>query len=103
MFLGFNKSEALFVGSFLVLISALIIFNLSISQRRSRDFQRKEDVNNITKVVEMFREKYGVLPVSDADGKIVGCNPVSDGAGGYKFSPCPWGDEILPGVRVPVD
>jgi hypothetical protein len=102
-FLNLSTTEKWFTGITILIIAGFTFFNLQISIRKSRDFQRKEDVNNITKIVSMFQDKYGSLPASSPDGRIVGCNPRSNGKGGFDFEPCPWGDEIMPGVRVPVD
>ena len=101
--LGLSRSEKIFTSLTLLVIFVFTFINLQSSLRKSRDFQRKEDINNITKIVSMFQDKYGSVPLSSEDGRILGCNPTPNPQGGFNFEVCPWGEEIMPGVRVPVD
>lgn len=97
----FKKSEKVLIISVLLVIFILGFFNFRIALRRRRDFQRKEDVRNITEIVEIFKVEHGFYPEGQ-DGLIVGCNPTVDDLGLTHFEICRPG-EILAGHQLPVD
>ncbi len=85
----FDKKEMLIVGSVLVIISVLSFYNLKISLRRARDFQRKDDIGIISNGIFLFKEDFGFYPPSSPDGKILACK--KEGID----TPCDWGWDSL--------
>lgn len=100
--LGFTSREAKVLTLILVVIFVATFVNLLSAERRARDFQRKEDLNNIVKLVEKFQDQKGSLPLSAEDGRILACNEKLDRLGNPSYEPCPWGD-VLFDERIPVD
>ncbi|MEK7526578.1 MAG: hypothetical protein AAB546_03805 [Patescibacteria group bacterium] len=101
--LGLSKKETLWTTVLLVTISLLVYGNLRVSIRRSRDFQRKEDLGNITRIITNFQSRFGTIPASDSDGYIYACNLTTDSQGVVSFAKCPWGEIMATGDRMPVD
>ncbi len=101
--LGLSKKETLWTTVILSIIAILVFGNLKAAIRRGRDFQRKEDLGNIQKIIDNFQSQFGVIPASDKQGFIYACNPQTDERGIKTFEKCPWGDIIATGDRMPVD
>lgn len=68
-----NKEESFVIAFVLVVIMALTFVNLQISFRRSRDFQRKEDVNSLSFNLFRFHEEFGFYPPSSEKGEVLAC------------------------------
>lgn len=100
--LNFSKKELAWLSVSLVVIFSLIFINLQSSMRSSRDFQRKDDLGYILKIVDSFQSKYGTIPAS-LDGQIVACNPKQQADNSFVFEKCPWGSFSATGDRIPVD
>lgn len=92
----FSKSELIIITTVLLVVGIVSYFNMQVSLRRARDFQRKEDIVNLTTDIEFFKERWHFYPLSE-EGRIMACandNTVKD----YKenhFSrtslvPCNW-------------
>jgi len=102
---GFSKNEKIIVLGVLLVILTLSFFNFKTALRRRRDFQRKEDVRNITEALEFFKIEYGLLPESK-DGQIVGCRPRKEKVNGKEvifFEKCVWGQDKLGEFEIPGD
>ncbi|MBX4205945.1 hypothetical protein KW795_02000 [Candidatus Microgenomates bacterium] len=99
--LGLTKKELTFVFIFISILSVFIFVNLETAKRRGRDFQRKDDLGNLTKIIDKFQSENGQLPLSD-NGKIVGCNPVRK-ENIVTFSACDWHDGVVAGIKLPFD
>ncbi len=101
--LGLSKKETLWTAIILAIISSLVFVNLKAAIRRGRDFQRKEDLGNIQKIIDNFQSQFGTIPAADSEGFIYACNPTTDSKGVTVFEKCPWGEIIATGERMPVD
>lgn len=86
----------------IVIISTIMLFamgNFLTSLARSRDGERKSDLGQVARAVELYYNDHGEYPVSNVAGEIVGC-------GG---NPCAWGEEFADAngtmymVSLPVD
>jgi hypothetical protein len=69
----FTKKEINLIGGILLIIFIVVSFNLDISIRKGRDTIRKDDISAIQKSLEDYLKKFGVYPLSTADGRIIGC------------------------------
>jgi len=68
---SFTRSEIYGVGIILLVIASLTAFNLQVSLRRSRDSQRKADINAISDALGKYQADFGFFPPSTEDGKIL--------------------------------
>ena len=69
----FSKNEIIGVLSILIIIFIAFIYNLGLAQRRARDFQRRDDLGQITKALEKYYADLAFYPLGDADGKMRIC------------------------------
>jgi len=68
----------------LLSIFGVSYFQLKISQMKTRDAQRKSDVELVGRALNAYFEDYKLLPLDSARGEIISC--------GYKATEiCPWG------------
>ncbi|OGM05195.1 hypothetical protein A2125_01685 [Candidatus Woesebacteria bacterium GWB1_43_5] len=119
---SFKSKEILIVLVVLSVVFVLSFFNLRTALRRARDFQRKDDVNNIAKAVFLFKEDFGFYPPSASDGRIIACGEAKelplDANANVKaitdaYVPCRWGWDGLADIsdssyapyleRIPAD
>ena len=71
----FNKTEVktlLWIFGFLILIS---IPNFRLSIKRAHDAQRRDALGKITTFLSEFKNTNSGYPLSDSDGKMIGCDP----------------------------
>lgn len=68
----FSKVEIKVTLFILLLIFGSTFKNLKISERKSRDYQRRDDLASIYKAVHAFHGDFGFFPPSE-DGKIKAC------------------------------
>ena len=80
---AFTLLELLVVMVILALLAGLGLMAFGTIQMKSRDSRRKQDLANISKVLETYYNDYGQYPAS-VDGLIAGC-----GTGGAEN--CSWG------------
>jgi len=86
----FSKTEFRFVFVVLSVLVVAIALNLQVSYKKGRDLQRKNDISSIQTALTTFQSAYKTFPMSDSEGRIVGCiedpeqTPVV-------FSSCEWG------------
>lgn len=97
----FTKEETLVVGTILLFITLVTLYNLRISLRRARDAQRKSDMGQIAGALAKYREDFGFLPLSSTDHKILACEPVKQEGLIVKFSPCEWGKDKIVDLNDP--
>lgn len=95
MFLGFKKSEVIFVIVFITLIASITKINLIESYRKSRDVTRKNDLGDIMNRLEKFKSRLGFYPESTSDGKILGCEGFVFEDKEWVFKPCAWGENPI--------
>jgi hypothetical protein len=94
--LGLEKRELSFIVVFVLMLSILIFSNLESAKTKSRDFQRKDDLGYITRMIDNFQNETGSIPLSQ-DGKLVACNPIKDPkTDSMIYSVCDWhGGKVL--------
>jgi len=98
-----SKNQYTAIVITLIVVVAFTVLNLRISLRRSRDVQRKQDVRNITDLLNNFREEHAYFPLSD-EGKIVGCDTGLVDKFDYPiFRSCEWGNDNFVGSPLPED
>lgn len=78
----FTKNEIKITLVLLIFISVFLLINLRVSLRRSRDAQRRADINAISDALGKYQKDFGFFPLSTKDGKILGCK-------GDNFGPIP--------------
>ncbi|KKQ48653.1 MAG: hypothetical protein US75_C0001G0045 [Candidatus Woesebacteria bacterium GW2011_GWC1_38_13] len=109
---SFTRSEIYGVGIILLVIASLTAFNLQVSLRRSRDSQRKADINAISDALGKYQADFGFFPPSTKDGKILACkgdnfgnvpdNLTEEEKKAFFFKilkGCSWGDDALKDVN----
>src|SRR3990167_11331245 len=74
----------IFVSTVLVVIFGVSFFQLKIGQMKTRDAQRKADVELVSRALNAYYQDYETLPAATADGKIVSC-------GDHGSEICEWG------------
>lgn len=82
--MAFSKQEIVFVIYVLLSIFGVSYFQLKISQMKTRDSQRKADVELVSRALNAYFEDYKILPAASAGGEIISC-------GRKALSICPWG------------
>lgn len=92
--LGFTLIELLVVISIIGVLSALILVNFNSARERTRDIQRKTDLDQIRKALKMYYNDYGSFPANDSRGKIIGC-----GSGATPVV-CDWGGQWSRGGMI---
>ena len=80
--LSFTLIELLVVMAILALLATVGLGSFNSVRIKSKDAQRKSDLSQIQKGLEMYYNDKGQYPTSDGGGKIEGC----DG------STCDWGN-----------
>ncbi len=81
---GFTLLELLVVIAILAILAVVGMGQYRTSQIKARDGQRKSDLSNIARALEMYYNDFGQYPVDDDDGQMV--------VGG---SPLNWGEETF--------
>lgn len=102
-----SKLEKIWIVAVLVIIIGATTFNMMLSQRRSRDAQRKADLRGIAEAVEKFHDEFTYYP-QELDGKIVACGDPAYRDERYHFDICDWSNNITPLLfyepgRLPLD
>lgn len=109
----FTKKEFTILSVMLLVLMGVMLFNFSISERKARDAQRKQDLRDISNALESYKNDVGVYPASE-NGKIVGCDTgKKDELNMPILRACNWGEESLGNAfhpdkakyleRIPVD
>ena len=97
----FTKKEIIGLLSIVVVLSVSMLFNFSISERKARDSQRKQDVRDIANAIESYKNDFGSYPASD-NGKIVACDTgKKDSLGFAILRACNWGEDSLADANDP--
>lgn len=102
-----KRIELGWIALVLIVIIGATAINLSLSKLRSRDAQRKADLNSMAAAVQGFHDDFTYYPES-RDGRIVACGDPAYRNKKYYFDLCEWGNNITPlhfvdGGRVPTD
>lgn len=69
----FTNKEIEITLVLLAVIAVFLIINLKVALRRSRDAQRRADINAISDALGRYQKDFGFFPPSTGDGKILGC------------------------------
>lgn len=77
---GFTLMELLVVVALIMILSAVGIGTYSSSTTKSRDAQRKSDLNQMVKAIESFNNDIGRYPVSNTN-KLPYCYTMNSGSG----------------------
>ena len=70
----------------IMIISTAGLANFTFSRQKARDTQRKSDLGQITRALEIYANDLGSYPLDDDNGMIVGCGDSST------IVVCEWGD-----------
>ena len=85
-----KKSEFLWIFLVVLVVIVLTYVNLSAALLRSRDLQRRNDIQAIADGLIAYFEDFSSYPQSSVDGKIMACN-----------GPCEWGKDPLRDINDP--
>ncbi len=83
--MGFSKQELIFVSCVLLSIFGVSFFQLKISQMKTRDAQRKADVELVGRALDAYFADYKIFPEASINGEIKSC-------GYMAVQACPWGE-----------
>lgn len=81
---GFTLLELLVAMAILGILAVISLTSFGTVREKGRDSRRKQDIQSISKSLEMYYNDYGRYPGGSATGQILGC-----GAGGS--AACNWG------------
>ncbi|HJZ05132.1 hypothetical protein A2634_03590 [Candidatus Amesbacteria bacterium RIFCSPHIGHO2_01_FULL_48_32] len=100
--LDWKRREIVFVGVVLTIVLGVSVFQLKIGEMKTRDAQRKADVELVARAMERYYADYGQYPIG-SEGKIVSC-------GDRGLATCEWGegsmvdgDNVVYLKKLPVD
>ncbi len=79
-----KKSEVVVVAGIILVILGISSFQLVVGEMKTRDVQRKADVELVSRALQVYFEDYQVYPAATAGGQIVAC-------GDKGARPCVWG------------
>lgn len=83
-----EKKDLTFVLIVLLAIFGVSHYQLKISQAKTRDNQRKSDVELVGKAINAFFEDYKILPTASDKGEIISCGDKGLGV-------CKWGEGLM--------
>lgn len=95
---GFTLIELLIVISIIGVLSALLLSNMQNARARARDAQRKNDLKQVQKAIEMYRQDQNTVPADgwsalttalEGDGvqmKEVPVDPLDSGGYSYDYN-----------------
>lgn len=86
---GFTLMELLIAVAIMLIISGVSLSSFWQSQKKSRDTQRKSELAQVARALELYNEDFGEYP-EDSSGLILGCQ---DAAGGEMVT-CGWEAEF---------
>lgn len=86
---GFTLMELLIAITIMLIISGVSLSSFWQSQKKSRDSQRKSELAQITRALELFNEDFAEYPDSSG-GLIIGCQNAAGGA----MVACSWESEF---------
>jgi type II secretion system protein G len=67
---GFTLIELLIVISIIGLLASIVLVSFDGSQRKARDVQRIQDINNFYNAMEQYKIAYGVYPGEEDTGGV---------------------------------
>lgn len=101
--LSWKKSELGFVVCVVAAILGISLFQLRISQMKTRDAQRKADVELVARAIDAYYSDYKEYPTASKNGEIIAC-------GREGLEVCVWGegkvvdrDEVVYLSKLPVE
>lgn len=95
--LGFKRTEIIVVAAILAIVGAATYANLTISMRRARDMQRRDDLWTIHDALIAYHEDFSEFPHSQ-DGAIIACAGGTDELGLPIPRACDWYRDGLPNI-----
>jgi|SRR3989344_7999687 len=100
--LDWQKGEVVFVAGALAVVLGISVVQVRIGEMKTRDAQRKADVNLVARALTNYFGDHGVYPVADG-GKIAACGFEGEEA-------CEWGggpvidvDGVVYLQKIPVE
>lgn len=82
---SWKRNELLLVLGIVLFTFGISFWQLRTSQAKTRDAQRKADVELVGRSLTAYYEDHGIYPPSDSEGRIISC-----GRGGLEV--CEWGE-----------
>ena len=70
---AFTLIEVLVVLAVIGILTTIVVGGFRRTQRRGRDVQRKSDLKQMARAMEIYLSDYGNYPPSAANGRIMGC------------------------------
>jgi prepilin-type N-terminal cleavage/methylation domain-containing protein len=59
---GFTLAEIIIVVAILSIIAGIVLFNITVAAKKSRDGDRQADLRTLQSAVELYKQKYGRYP-----------------------------------------
>lgn len=96
----FTGAETIFLAVVFLILIIVSIPNFSLSLRRARDQNRRDDLGLMESFLGKYSSDFGSFPLSSSDGKILNCLkpgdvPYKDEKGFWVVNPisCEWGKD----------
>jgi hypothetical protein len=86
--LDWKKNEVVFVAAVLTITFGISWFQLKTGEMKTRDAQRKADVELVARALSAYHDDYDIYPNGTEDGKIVSC-------GNRGSEECVWGEGTI--------
>lgn len=89
---GFTLIEIIIAMAIVAILSGVGFSAYTASLQRSRDAERKAELNQIQRALEVYLMDHGLYPEATVDHKIDGCYDVDTAINGVE---CDWGQEFV--------
>lgn len=101
--LAWKKPEVIFVSIILLVLLGISGAQLLVSQMRTRDAQRKADVELVARALDNYLFDHLALPPASADGKIVACGDQGIEVCEWDSGPIKDEDDVEYIKKLPID
>lgn len=101
--LDWKKSEIAFVAGVLVVLVSISYFQLRVGQEKTRDAQRRADLELIARSLDAYMSDHKILPPASSDSKIVACGDLGDKACNWDTGPVVDAQGVAYINKLPVD
>lgn len=91
------------MAAVLVLLFGISSFQLRLGQQKTRDAQRKADLELVGRSLDAFLSDHKILPPANSDGKIVACGDLGDKACDWDSGPLLDAQGVIYITKLPID
>lgn len=100
--LEWEKKEIVFVAAVLLILFGISFYQLKLGQMKTRDAQRKADVELVGRALTVYLEDHQILPMAN-EGRIVGCGYMGGEACAWDGGPMIDNEGVVYLKKMPID